>query len=86
MSRLHYFEVKVTAKAPQGYRPRTISSSVLVITDKPRAKAVAEKRALEDIKEGLTEGNPEIPLTWSVTSKKSNLDCILFEMKDEKEK
>lgn len=86
MSKPHYFKVTVTAKAPQGYKPRTISTSVLVITDKPNAKKVAEERALADIKKGLTEGNPDIPLTWSVKSEKSNLAFVIVETKDDEKK
>lgn len=79
MNKEKYFQIKVVAKAPQGYKPRTMSITGLGVSNKDKAKELLEAEAIKRYKEALKEVNPEIDFKFSVISSNMNPQFIIVD-------
>lgn len=74
-----YFQIKVTAKAPQGYRPRTMSLTGLGVSNKANAQKLLEAEAIKRYKEALTAANPDVEFKYSAVSTSMNPKFVIVD-------
>jgi len=79
MSKELYFKIKVTAKAPQDYKPRTMTLTGLGVSNKANAKSLLEKQAIELYKKALTSANPGVEFNFSAVSENMNPQFVLVD-------
>ncbi|MDH6357227.1 hypothetical protein [Parabacteroides sp. PF5-9] len=76
-----YYEIKVTAQAPEGYRPRRMSIKGIGATDKKNGKELLEQKAKELYAAALKEANPDVEFKFSVGSTDLNAKFTITEYK-----
>jgi len=79
MSKEKYYQIKVTAKAPENYKPRTMSLTGLCVSNKANAQETLEAKAVEMYKEALAEANPGIDFKFTATTTKMNPQFIIVD-------
>ena len=79
MNNEKYFQIKVTAKAPQGYKPRTMSLTGLGVSNRADAQKVLETEAIKRYKEALTAANPDVEFKYSATSTNMNPRFVIVD-------
>lgn len=79
MSTEKYFQIKVVAKAPEGYKPRTMSLTGLGVSNKAKAQEILETQAIELYKTALAEANPDVDFKFSAVSTKMNPQFVIVD-------
>lgn len=79
MSKEMYFQVKVVAKAPEGYKPRTISLTGLCVSNKANAQEILEAKAIDLYKGSLAEANPDVEFKFSTVVTKMNPRFVIVD-------
>ena len=80
MNNEKYYQIKVTAKAPEGFKPRTMSLTGLGVSNKADAPANLEAKAIEQYSNALHKANPEgIDFNFSAVSTKINPHFIIVD-------
>ncbi|MDL2243829.1 hypothetical protein LJB84_03210 [Bacteroidales bacterium OttesenSCG-928-J19] len=79
MSKEKYFQIKVTAKAPEGYKPRTTSLTGICVSNKANAQKVLEEKCIALYKKALTEANPGVEFKFTATTTKMNPQFVIVD-------